>query len=73
MSPGLAGGPLTTGQPEKSYQMTSALNVYAVMIKGSQLHFQDYSNEALFNLNSSNMWKDCGHFAVISEFKHAWS
>ena len=55
MSPGLAGGPLTTGQPEKSYQMTSALNVYAVMIKGSQLHFQDYSYEALFNLNSSNM------------------
>ena len=51
----MAGGFLTTGPPEKSYQMTSTLNVYAVMIKGSKLHFQDYSNEALFNLSSSNM------------------
>lgn len=28
--------------------MTSDLNIYIIMIKGNKLHFQDYSNEALF-------------------------
>lgn len=73
MSPGLAGGLLTSGPSEKAYQMTSALNVYAVMIKGSRLHFQDYSNEALFNLSSSNIAK--GLWSLCSDFwiKHTWS